>query len=536
MSAALLDASGQPLRYRVPETPHVAASRIHPDLAGWRPPRVSGQAAISADRVSISARVQDLARNDGWASGGVSRVVDCIIGDGWRCSSTPNAKVLGITPEQANDVSDQIEAVWADYAEDPDNWCDAARRLPVGGLLALAYRHFMWDGEALGVLRWRRSPAPWRTALQLVDPDRLANPAGSPESDVLRQGVELGGWGEPLAYHIRTSHGADFVQQSAFDRFERVERETRWGRRIVLHHFEPERTGEVRGVSRLKTVVKKLRMLGRYDEAELQAAVLNATLAAFLKSDFDHKALLDSLGNATGEELATGIDSYNSARMDFWRDNHVDLPGVKVTSLYTNEDIIFPNAARPSAQFEMFERTCLRNIATALGTTYEQLSMDWSQVNYSSARAALLEVWRGFYARQWFFGHGFLAPWFAAVIEEAVDAGRINLPPGAPSFQQARAAWCSARWIGPGRGWVDPYKEAQASQLRMSAGLSTLEREASEQGLDWQEIILQRKRENDFAEQHGLPPVHVAPPDPSANPPPDDGPEDPPAAKKKVPA
>jgi len=531
----LLDASGIPLRGRPPESTHVGASRTHPDLAAWRPPRISGQAAISADRIAMSARAHDLARNDGWASGGVSRVVDCIIGDGWRCSAVPNAKALGITADQARDVGDQFEAAWTIYAEDPDNWGDAARRLPVAGNLALAYRHFMWDGEAFGVLRWRRSPAPWRTCLQLIDPDRLANPPGLPESDVLRQGVELGGWGEPLAYHVRVRHSADGITAPMNDRFERVERETRWGRRIVLHHFEPERAGEVRGISRLKTVVKKLRMLGRYDEAELQAAVLNATLAAFLKSDFDHKALMESLGQIDGETIAGGIDAYNAKRVDYWRENMVDLPGAKVTALYTNEDITFPTASRPSAQFEMFERTCLRNIATALGTTYEQLSMDWGEVNYSSARAALLEVWRGFYARQWFFGHGFLAPWYQAVMEEAVDSGRVKLPAGAPSFHEARAAWCAARWVGPGRGWVDPYKEAQAAQLRMSIGVSTLEHEAAEQGLDWQEVLQQRAWENEFAKKLGLPPVHGLPPDPATYPPPPDD-EEQPARKKKEPA
>lgn len=491
------------------ETPHTAASRTHPDLRAHKPPRISGRAAIALDRGIVSDRVHDLARNDGWASGGVNRVVDSVIGSGWRCSSTPNVRVLGLTPEQGEEVASAIEAVWSDYATDPANWCDATRRLPVGGLLALAYRHFMWDGEALGILRWRRSRAPWRTALQIVDPARLSNPSGAPDSDVLYQGVELGGWGEPVAYHIQTRHPGDLASSNVVIRHERVERETGWGRAVVLHHFEPERAGEVRGISRLKTVVKKLRMLGRYDEAELQAAVLNATLAAFLKSDFDHKALLDSLGTANADDLAGGMESYNAARVDYWRDNSIDLPGVKVTSLYTNEDIVFPNAARPAAQFEMFERACLRNIATALGTTYEQLSMDWGQVNYSSARAALLEVWRGFYARQWYFGHGFLAPWFAAVLEEAVDSGRLVLPAGAPSFNEARAAWCNARWIGPGRGWVDPFKEAQAAELRLNSGLSTLERESAEQGLDWQETIIQQARENAFAKSKGLPLPHV---------------------------
>ena len=36
-----------------------------------------------------------------------------------------------------------------------------------------------------------------------------------------------------------------------------------------------------------------------------------------------------------------------------------------------------------------FEQSLLRYIAAALGVSYEQLSKDYSQTNYSSARAAM---------------------------------------------------------------------------------------------------------------------------------------------------
>jgi capsid protein len=69
------------------------------------------------------------------------------------------------------------------------------------------------------------------------------------------------------------------------------------------------------------------------------------------------------------------------------------------------------------------------------------------------------------------------------------------LPNGAPDFAEAKAAYCSAKWIGPGSGWVDPHKEATAATERLAAGLSTLERECAEQGEDYLETIQQRARE-----------------------------------------
>ena len=163
--------------------------------------------------------------------------------------------------------------------------------------------------------------------------------------------------------------------------------------------------------------------------------------------------------------------------------------------------------------------------------TYEQLSMDWGQVNYSSARAALLEVWRGFTARKEHFAQQFMAPIYAGWLEEAIDRGTITLPKGAPGFAQAKAAYCSAKWIGPGRGWVDPHKEATAAAERLAAGLSTLERECAEQGEDYLETIQQRARERKEMIALGL--------DPDANSerkstPPDDDEDPRPAKRDKV--
>jgi len=48
-------------------------------------------------------------------------------------------------------------------------------------------------------------------------------------------------------------------------------------------------------------------------------------------------------------------------------------------------------------------------------------------------------------------------------------------------------------------------KEAQASVLRMDAGLSTLEQECADQGTDWEDNVNQRKIERDRFEALGLP-------------------------------
>ncbi|GAW85008.1 hypothetical protein bplSymb_SCF00208P028 [Bathymodiolus platifrons methanotrophic gill symbiont] len=75
----------------------------------------------------------------------------------------------------------------------------------------------------------------------------------------------------------------------------------------------------------------------------------------------------------------------------------------------------------------------------------------------------------------------------------------------APGFYDNKALWTRCKWIGPGRGWIDPVKEAQASKIRMEIGLSTLEDECAIQGLDWEEVLEQRAREQTKMQELGLP-------------------------------
>lgn len=498
---AILGPDGRPMeRARARTGSFEAASTTHPDLVNWRPGRVSAQAAVTAGRDRVIGRIQDLARNDGWASAAVTRLVDNIVGSGFRMSSKVSARALGLKDEDAAaELATALEVEWREYSDDVDAYCDAGRRFTVGMNAALAFRHRILDGEALGRLLWLDRGGRYATAIEVIDPARLSTPAGRRDGERMRDGVELGPHNEPLAYHIRASHPSDGLFGTGFDqRWVRVERETAWGRRVVLHAFEPDGAGQVRGKPVLAPIVRKLKQIVRYDEAELGAATLNAILAAFIESPMDPEMLASSLSGAD-------LSDYQKERMRFYGENPLNLPGVQVTHLHHGEKATLTNPGHPNPVFEAFIRASLRNIASAVGLSYEQLTMDWSQTNYSSARAAILEVWRGLTARKNSFIAMWMMPIYAAFVEEAIEMGRVKLPRGAPAFLDRKNAYCTAKWIGPGRGWVDPLKEALGAEKRISAGFSTLEAEAAEQGgADWQENLAQRARELKELERLGL--------------------------------
>ena len=112
----------------------------------------------------------------------------------------------------------------------------------------------------------------------------------------------------------------------------------------------------------------------------------------------------------------------------------------------------------------------------------------------------MLEAWRYFNARRQWIATYWAKPVYELWLEEAINRGIID----APDFYERRAAWIRCKWIGPGRGWVDPVKEVKAAQLRMQIDLSTLEDECAAQGLDWEEVLEQLAREKAKIMELGL--------------------------------
>src|SRR3546814_17554097 len=93
---------------------------------------------------------------------------------------------------------------------------------------------------------------------------------------------------------------------------------------------------------------------------------------------------------------------------------------------------------------------------------------------------------------------------YSAVLEEAFALGILSAPAGAPDFHEARAAYTACTWTGPGMGWVDPLKEANAAAMRKDSLFSTLEQENAAQGNNWRDTLDQQAIERAHAEELGI--------------------------------
>jgi len=471
---------------------HVAAGQSGDGMMNFNPPSRPADAEVLRDREKIAARSRAMTRNNGWAAGAVEKEVESVVGAQFRPTPKPDFRALGLDAAWAADFKRQVQSDWRAWAEDPLNMADLSRTQSVGQMLGGAYRSYVVDGDALAQIAWRPDRARG-TCLRLIDPDLLSNPMDMPDEEYLRGGIELDQDGAAVAYHFRQAHRATLWPGTKAMEWMSLPREEVWGRPIILHHFDKKRDGQTRGVSRLAPIIEALQMEDQYGRTELQAAILNAALALFVRSPMDAETMAEALEDSS---VADGIKKYDEYRTEFHGEDGVRFGGARVPHLFPGEEIEAVSAVRPASQFGEFEGAVLRKIASGLGISYEQLSSDWSKTNYSSARAALIEIWRGWTSKRESFAQGFCQPLYLAWLEEQITEGHIALPEGAPDFYDAWAFYTRADWIGPGKGFVDPVKEATAAGVRVSLGLSTMEREAAElTGSDHSENIEQIQME-----------------------------------------
>lgn len=504
----LLNSSGEPIdvkgnRLSMSSNAYRGA-RTGRELYGWQPPLRSADADLLPDLKMLMARAHDLSRNYALTSGGIQIHLDNVIGAGLRLSAKPDYRMLGMDVDWAAEWARDVEAKFRSWANDPGCYIDVSRRLTFNSMLGMAYRQFLTTGEILSQVRWLDRPgASYKTSLQMIDPARLSNPGMRMDSKRLRGGVEHNRNGAPVAYHIREAMQSDMIFGSNTYRWRRLKRETVWGRSQVIHIFDQERPGQSRGKTGLASVLAKSKMLERFQDVSLESAVVNSMYAAVVESDFDYVGVMDALG--ADSDAVNAADSVLDGRVDWHSRHQIDLDnGTRIAQMYPGEHLNFTSLNHPGPNFAEFEKSFLRNMAAGLNMTYEQLSRDYSDTNYSGARAGLMESWKFFKSRRELIGSRFATEIYALWLEEAINNGDIKLPAGAPDFYQAKSAWVRSRWIGPGKGHIDPLKESKADELEMDMGTLTMEDACAERGKDWEENLEQIAREKARREALGL--------------------------------
>ncbi len=501
------------------------AQTLDRSLATWSPDLRPIDAMIGPGKELLDARGRDMTLNDGFVSSAQTLTQDSIVGTQYVLNATPNAQMLGLESDDPwlEEFQAIVENRFNTLGDSDRCWLDAQRVKNFTDIIRLAVGQYVVRGEVLAVAEWvRQADRPFKTAIQMVNPDRLSNPNDMDDTVNIRRGIVRDGFGAPQAYWIRKAH--KFSPYAAAQTYEwaRVDAYLPWGRSQVLHIFEQAEPDQSRGVAAMVSVLKEMRMTRKYRDIVLQNAVVNSMYAAAVESELPADVVFGQLGSAPMPDSSTVITQYMQGLMSYVGEaNGIRLDGAKIPHLYPGTKL----KMIPAGQIgdTKYEQSLLRHLAAAFGMSYEEFSRDFSQTNYSSARAAMMMSWRHMTAKKRKAADG-TARWvYGLWLEEMVNMGEIPMPRGMTSqdFYRpgVREAMSASTWIGAARGQIDEGKETDAALKRVAGGLSTLEDELARLGKDWRVVIPQLAREKKMLEKYGITLVtgEQTPPDPAAD-------------------
>ena len=502
MSSGLVDLNGQPLTSQAQASYGQMPQRRSPMLH-------NGPQTL--DRLfqpmagNVHARSDKLITGHAYAKGGMQLHVDFIVGANWRLQLKPDWKLLGVDPKVGRQWAKDVERRFHDYADDDRGFVDAEGKRNLTMLMReLVYTHARRNEGFMQSAWVKRLGSKNRTCFKLISPDRISNPYNRANTAKLKYGFKLGRYGRPLSIYAQENHPSEPL----ISHWREIKMYLPWGRRQVMHLFEPWEDGQVRAVSGLMASLRRLELLDKFQDATLENAIVNAFFAATIESEMDSEIMRQAIMG--GEDAAENSDpllNYIGKTQAYHGDsNKLSMNGTRAAHLLPNESFKLHRANAPGGIGE-FESSILRYFCNELGVSYEMLSKDYSKTNYASARAGLAQSFVFFKGRRAIVpqraSNMILTNW----LEEQVMEHGLALPPGVTNFYDAQHALTRSRWIGTGKPNIDGLKETKESRERLEIGTTTLEDEIIAQGKDPDEVFEQQKIEQqDLAEQGRLPP------------------------------
>lgn len=438
----------------------------------WTALNTSGDSEIVTSLRLLRSRSRQLVRDNAHAKNVVRIVQTNVVGTGIGMQ----ALVSNARGKLLDAVNDQIESAWARWAD--RKVCHTAGLLGFADIERLVVGQLVEAGEVL--VRKVRQPfggsrVPF--ALEVIEADRLMDQwqtARAPNGNAIRMGVEVDQWGRPVAYWLHPTHPGDYqfttFQPSAFVRIPADE---------IIHLYLIDRWPQTRGVPWFHAVLKRLHDMAGYGEAEIVAARASANIVGFIKSP----------------EPGAGDDLNYGQRV-------IDSEPGTFRQLLPGEDFVGFNPSRPNAALEPFMRYMLREMAAGVGVSYESLSRDYSQSNYSSSRLALLDdrsLWR---ILQGWLIRNLRAEIHREWLDAAVLAGEIAVPDYYSNPDKYRAV----RFKPRGWSWIDPTKEVMAFKTAVRCGFTTVADVIADTagGMDAEDVFKARSQELELMEELGL--------------------------------
>ncbi|PPE61935.1 hypothetical protein F157LOC_00769 [Pectobacterium brasiliense] len=370
----------------------------------------------------------------------------------------------------AEDFASQIRALWGEWSISPDVTGQYTR--PV--LERLMVRTWLRDGEVFAQLVQGSATGLTPVAgvpfwLEALEPDFVPLDR-TEQSQRLLQGVYLNDWGRPTKYMVykqlpvRGLLQGDLKEVSAD---------------AMLHLKFTRRLHQVRGNSLFSGILIRLSGLKDYEDAELTAARIAASLGMYIKKG-------DGASFADADAKKRGPEELNI------------VPGMLFDGLQPGEEVGMIKSDRPNANLESFRNGQLRAVAAGSRGSFSSIARNYDGT-YSAQRQELVESTEGYLILQDTVIAAFTRPMYRAFLRMAIAAGRLKIPIGLN-----KDTLFNAVYSGPVMPWIDPVKEANAWKILIRGGAATESEWVRARGSNPDDVKRRRKAEIDENSKQGL--------------------------------
>ena len=443
------------------------------DLYNWLSFSKDINQVLSEDLSGLRARSRDLVKNDETVNRYIELVKQNVLG-----STGIN---LQIKNKLKNGKSDKIynktlEDAWKQFAS-KKRFRGVFESPTVCGSMSMI--EFSWlakvsqivDGEAIIQILRGYPHNKYKFALRLINPDLLTNSNfDAKNGNKVINGIEHDEYSRPVAYHFKK-------QSDKYTKdLERIPADQ------IIHWFSKTFVGQKRGFPKFSPIMHKIKFLNGVNEAVVVGwRVASSKMGFFRTFDSD----------------ISGFDQDSYDKMSNQEFNAT--PGTFET-LPAGVDFVPFDPQYPTSTFESGYTTFMRQIANGLNISSPTLSNDYSKVNYSSLRQALLEDRDGWKCQQREMIDSFYQPifedWFdwSNYITNKIRLGtnKKNIIP-------------KSEWQARGWAWVDPVKEVRAQAEAVANGFTTRNKVCSEStGRNFEDTAEALKEEEEIIKENNL--------------------------------
>ena len=391
-----------------------------------------------ADRDTLRARARWLHENNPIMANIDKAIINNVVGAGIGLQSKTGNKRI-------DDAIEKRFKVWADK-------CDITGRLNFADMQRLVLESRMVDGEVFLYKKLTKDGL----KLQLIEADALDSSQG-------KSGITLDADGKPTKYHFRVENKSVTVDAQH-----------------IINYFRIERPTQYRGISEYKQAILDIKNFSAYQSATVRNARANAEIAYTIETE--RSGDMFGLNTETGEEL----QEINGLMVYYLR------PGEKATK-HKND---------MGSGYKDFITSTVRMIATARNISYELAFRDYSQVNFASSRASLIQDNKRFDYEQSHLKSYVLNEVFREWIELEVAQG--TLPINISKWIKDKEQFIAPRWSFPKREWVNPQQDMKAIEKEIKLNLTTMTDLSHERGQDFEDVLKTKQKENELIKKYGL--------------------------------